>query len=453
MRMNSVLDLANVLDQYLKKSGIRSPGQRLLTQFLEVVYFASLKTEEGKPLQLRISFVDPENPDPSRPPRPRADRWNLIQLANRLPFTVPNLVKLSKAADPWSSCLAVYFDRNEKFFVWALVDQTVHFNTMLVRETESGYSPPGIFHVLATGTADLTVYRERSFVGRLAQDSLLKHQNDVFWSGPFSDRLSGVERHIANVLDRLKAEPDTDSELWIGALAEKWIATLSRILISIQRYRHGGALLITKSKADLDIKYRINYTRLPEALVNLGVSGFRMRKSRNQIFDLLDNQKKSIPAALHVDEAVHEGWEEDFREEITGCVRFISALSCVDGVILATPDLSVKGFGVEIRATKDIDTVHLAQSPKAAVETLVPVDPNHYGTRHRSMMRYCAAHPKSIGFVISQDGEIRAMAKVRQRLVMWENLKVHSLWEQDFKKLARPASRPGRIPVPPKRKT
>lgn len=45
------------------------------------------------------------------------------------------------------------------------------------------------------------------------------------------------------------------------------------------------------------------------------------------------------------------------------------------------------------------------------------------------MMRFCFAHPGSIGFVISQDGEIRAMARVKDRLVIWENLKVLHYWE------------------------
>jgi len=57
------------------------------------------------------------------------------------------------------------------------------------------------------------------------------------------------------------------------------------------------------------------------------------------------------------------------------------------------------------------------------------IDPSHYGTRHRTMMRFCFAHPDSLGFVISQDGEIRAMTRVKDRLVMWENLKVLHYWE------------------------
>jgi hypothetical protein len=40
------------------------------------------------------------------------------------------------------------------------------------------------------------------------------------------------------------------------------------------------------------------------------------------------------------------------------------------------------------------------------------------------MMRYCFAHPKSVVFVVSQDGEIRVMMRVKNRLIMWENLQV-----------------------------
>jgi hypothetical protein len=53
------------------------------------------------------------------------------------------------------------------------------------------------------------------------------------------------------------------------------------------------------------------------------------------------------------------------------------------------------------------------------------------------MMRYCFANPKSVGFVISQDGEIRAMTRVGGRLIMWENLKVLSYLEMGRTKRPR----------------
>ena len=285
-------------------------------------------------------------------------------------------------------------------------------------------------------------------MARLAQDSLSKQQSDVFWNGPVSGRLSGVQKYLAVIFNRLEPEQRTEWEdVWIGSLAEKWIGTLCRMLISIQRYRHGGALLLTPSTANLDIKYRINYS-LPRALINLGVANIAARHARLQIVERLDTHDDSIPSILYLDESVSDSQSEDLEDEITGCIRFISSLSCVDGLILATPDLAIKGFGVEIRTRKEVDAVYLSPRPHARPQTLRKSDPNHYGTRHRSMMRYCAANSRAIGFVISQDGEIRAVAKVGNRLVMWENLQVHHLWNAYFKRLTATKRKPSKVVSP-----
>jgi hypothetical protein len=340
------------------------------------------------------------------------------------------LIKLSRAADPWSSSLAVFYKQDGIFFIWGLVDQTVHFNTMLVRETTSGYAPPGLFQVVATGTADLTVYREYRFVGRLAQDTLVTSQNDVFELGPIRERLfDGIERYWDAVLRRIRALQPVDGDD-VAYLGDRWVGTLCRLLISIQRYRHGGALLIGTSRSGLDVKYAIDYGRLSAALTNLGVATIVRARTADHISDVyLDKDKNSLPVDLYLDEAMAQDDADDLEQEITGCVRFISSLSCVDGAILATPELRIRGFGVEILTKKDAEAVYLSLKPNVHPKSVRAVDPNHYGMRHRSMMRYCFWHPRSLGFVVSQDGEIRAMTRVEDRLVMWENLQVHWLWE------------------------
>src|SRR5260370_34082185 len=103
MAIKSVSDLATAVWHHLRRKQVASPSINTLKQFFELVYLASLKTEEGRPLQLRIALIDPNNRDPDRPPAPRASRWQFIEMENRLPLTVPNVVKLAKTSYPWSS--------------------------------------------------------------------------------------------------------------------------------------------------------------------------------------------------------------------------------------------------------------------------------------------------------------------------------------------------------------
>ncbi|HEX3094133.1 MAG TPA: hypothetical protein VHW72_15975 [Candidatus Angelobacter sp.] len=439
MSANSIQNLARVVDRCLKSFDVLSPGIRALTRLFETLFFATLKTEEGKPLQFRIVLVDPANPDPDAPPRPRPHRWKITTLGRQLPLTVPTLVKLSKAADPWNSSLAAYYNPKGEFFVWGLVDQSVQFNTMLVRETESGYGLPGLFQILAAGPADLSVHVDFRFIARLQQDTVLKSQTDIFWSaGPISDCIDlPMQRYLENIWSK-SGRPDKESEQWKGQvpyLANEWIRTLCRILISIQRYRHGGALLLTTGKAHLDVKYEIRYERIPEALRNLGVARIKQNRAQEELRRYLDDPTIDVvPAMVHLDESIEETAVEDYTNEITGCVRFVSSLSYVDGLILSNPDLSIRGFGVEIRAKKDPAQVFLSTYPSGKQKSLRALNPQYYGMRHRSMMRYCFAHAGSVGFVISQDGEIRVMTRVKQALLLWENLKVLDFTKEDFRK-------------------
>src|SRR6185437_3041602 len=82
------------------------------------------------------------------------------------------------------------------------------------------------------------------------------------------------------------------------------------------------------------------------------------------------------------------------------------------------------GFGVEILGMRDVPEIYIASDNLATGQGLTKRDPQVYGTRHRSMMRFCAAHPGSIGFVVSQDGFVRAMTVFNGKLVMWENIQL-----------------------------
>jgi len=115
---------------------------------------------------------------------------------------------------------------------------------------------------------------------------------------------------------------------------------------------------------------------------------------------------------------------EEVNNEMIGAVRFAASLSCVDGLVLMSPRLNVYGFGTVIAETVSPKYVHLSTASRpgsSAVETPA----NHFGTRHQSMFAYCKKYPESVGFVVSQDGEVRAIKSINNKVYVWENIRVY----------------------------
>ena len=80
--------------------------------------------------------------------------------------------------------------------------------------------------------------------------------------------------------------------------------------------------------------------------------------------------------------------------------------------------------GSKSQFPKSLEKVFVASDAQATESGLRQADYQRYGTPHRSMMRYCSKHPGSLGFVISQDGDVRVMTKVDDRFVIWENIQL-----------------------------
>jgi hypothetical protein len=263
------------------------PSVEVLTSFFNTLFFASIKTEEGRSIQVRVFYMDPADPDPDNPQVIRSDRWTAFPLKQRIPFNVANLVKLAKAADPWSSGVAVFHDDLGELFVWGLVDQVSAISMAIVQEGPPTYPPPGYFHALVNGPADITVFKQLSFIARMAQDSIIENQNDCLWHGAVSDLIDEWLGPVWNDVSRSvsKAALVGFRPQWRFEAKNLWTTTLSRILINIQRQRHGGAVLFcpAENRADLSIKYELRYSKVPEAIRQCLFSRINAGHSRSKI--------------------------------------------------------------------------------------------------------------------------------------------------------------------------
>jgi hypothetical protein len=369
--------------------------------------------------------MDFRNPDPVPPRRIVADRWSCTAFDAKIDFTVKNLVKLAQAADPATSSLAI-FAGERGLVVWGMVDQQYRHRAFVDRESETGPENPGVLRTSITGAGCLSVDVGFTTVATLRQGRMTSESYDVFGKGPISAILADP---IAAIVARTKLAVGTaEYELrghWDSSLTDDYVRTLTRIILGIQRYEHGGALLITSSPdlSALRIKYPLPYSRLVGALNRLAILSIKHTNAEDRCMEHCD-RAHTIPVTLHLDAAVYGAEVDDCKSEITGCIRFISSLARVDGCIVLDVALNVRGFGAVIMVDEEPASVWLARDPVGRSTNLVPILPAHFGTRHQSMMRICYAQRGSVGLVISQDGDVRAMTRVGDILLVWEEVKL-----------------------------
>ena len=151
-----------------------------------------------------------------------------------------------------------------------------------------------------------------------------------------------------------------------------------------------------------------------------------------QFFELIRAEKRSIPSEFHYGYVCNKDEAEDAREAELGAIRFVSALSRVDGAIQCVGGLVVNAFGVEIIVKDDPKSLQLSTAASAGHKGLKPASIEGFGTRHRSMMRYCSKYPGSIGFVISQDGDVRVITRVGHQTVIWDNIRLDQVQERSL---------------------
>ena len=373
-------------------------------------------------MRCQVVYLDPANPDPDPPERITKDRWEVVRFAEPIQLSVANLVKLAKATDPRASSFAVHARSRDEVEIWGLVDQGGDYYDFINYESESGAQPPGVFLASIEGLGRLKARIGFQTIGDLRIERIVKETVDVLGAGPLGDALRvGIDAFESRVRDEVGDDMFDVRGHWGVSLTADWIKTLSRVLLRARRYGHGGAVLITpdSSQSELNVKHAIEYDRLRRSLDDQAQAAIRAVAASDEIFGIMEREEDEMPVLLYLDNSVEENQRDDSRSALDGAIWFVSLLTRVDGLVLLTPNLEVGGFGVEITSASPPAGVLIALDSHATQTE--PIEYTRWGTRHRSMMRYCWAIPGSIGFVLSQDGDVRVMMRIADALIVWEN--------------------------------
>ena len=420
-------DLALLVQNKLKltKNKLPLPDLKVLEEFFDCLYYSSMCKEESELIKVTVTFIDPANPDPSPPKQIVPERWSCVSFNHHVSMTTKALAKLSKAADPASSSLAVYYDDKGRIFIWGMIDQAMHYQNFLNYESDTGSEQPGLFQVSVSDIGTLNVLFDYELLATLKHNVLVKRYLDVLTIGPISKMLRKNADYLKIAIREYieKGYPNENYTEWEDFLDGLWIQTFSRLLLKIQNYQHGGAILIADDSLDLDVKYRIHYERLTLAMVAYSKAAIDNFVAESIVEGNLNNGKRSVPKLLYLQESGSFYRKKGTGDEIKGAISFIASQTCVDGVVLFDRNMISNGFGAVLRAKKMPRKIYISSTATATSKSLEAHDPKQYGTRHRSMIAYCWNHPGSLGLVISQDGDIRAFSKLEDKLIMWENIK------------------------------
>lgn len=420
-------DLAVLVQNKLRlnRSRVPVPELSVLEALFDCLFYSSMCKEESDLIKVTVTFIDPENPDPKPPGFIVPERWSCVAFQKPIAMNTKALAKLSKAADPSSSSLAVYYNEKGGLYIWGMIDQAMHYQNFLNYESDTDSEQPGLFQVAVSDIGTLHVFFDYELLATLKQNVLVKRYLDVLTIGPISKMLKRNAEFLKVAVHQYLDEfhPNEKYQDWEEYLDGLWIQTFSRLLLKIQNYQHGGAILIADDSADLDIKYQIRYERLTLAMIAHAKSAIDNFVSENTIEGQFQSGKSSISRKLYQWESQALSEKKGTADEIKGSISFIASQTCVDGVVLFDRNMITNGFGAVLRAKGMPKKIYVSSTATATLKSLVPYDPKHYGTRHRSMIAYCWKHPNCLGLVISQDGDIRVFSKIEDKLIMWENIK------------------------------
>lgn len=404
------------------------PAVSDLECLIHTLFLASVKLEEGRRVACAVCYVNPKKPDPHPPAFVRDPRWKCFPFSSSIDFSVSQLTKIALASDPSVSALCVYPDKKGTLKIWGMVDQQGGFQALLNHEG-SGWSPPGIIQVQIVAPGHVVVSSQRHLLGELSGDVLTEDPTDLFVrkSVVYKKWSRGIDTRIWNIRKKIEEEGYSSTDLDVDAVWDSWTTVIRRVLLRTKSFGQGGAFLVTDRVIEdgLTVKYPLLYDRLPALFEKVVAHSYVSGKAYDKIYDCLEEDDvDTIEVGKYLEESVAESDTEDAANALTGSIAFVASLSRVDGAVLLDTDFTVYGFGCELLCTPSTDRAFFTNRtiPKKAGARIF--DPAQFGTRHRSMIRYCSNDKAAIGFVISHDGPVRAFTSVGDNLFAWDNARL-----------------------------
>ncbi len=430
--------LAEVVLRALSLNEMPGIDPALLLFFFDVLYEASFRSDAGQPLAGSVVWQDPATLP-----------LTSLSLIHPVPFNVNSVVSLAQGMDPQASALAVHAADPQHPVIHGLVNYSAVSPVLWATEEAPGRS--ATFRAAILGPGHLLVDVGLDQPVELMRNHLYTDAHDVLRRGPVRDRLSA---ELAQLLPTLKAQlpPDIVSSLfeaealslaggsvlineydWSEMLERLWTDALVQVLLAVFQNQRGGAVLITPSR----MASAEEVLTLPYATV---YSQLRMALEQRLLFAMiqqvisakaLSEWTRPLLEMSPEDQSLHEpdlmAGPPGSDQEIRQTVAFIASLACVEGILLLTPALDVSGFGGQSIAGPAPEEVYLAGDELATESELSALSYRSFGPRNQALIRHCWQDQEAIAFAFTQDGDLRAIMRLEEKVIVWNRVRLHRL--------------------------
>jgi hypothetical protein len=380
---------------YLQWSGfdrLKPRSEAQLAKLIHPAFQSSLCSEEGRQVRLRVAF----NPRPKR---------FTVHFAEPLPCTACQLVKLAPPIGLGSRWLVALPDDHsrDQVRIAGILDPDI---LPIDRRLQHGGN--GLLYyqnqfqglkvvVLGPGWIRVTLDAE-SFDLR---NCCLRQRLVV-------GRIRHVARWFREVTSRLAIKDVRVGEGLVRRL-------MVNVLAKVSEARHGGCLLVLPDEPELSalplkIKYRLDSDIIQTAL------------RERALVEPVHPRKAGHSPRVYDDSTLADSLLLD--RDLGQVIDFVASVAAVDGAVVLSRDLSLRGFGAEIthsRTPSDEECVEYDDHPEPLGRP-APESLSDFGMRHRSAIRFCQDVPGAMAFVVSQDGGIRMFHNVAGQVRQWVEL-------------------------------
>jgi hypothetical protein len=374
------------------------PSDPTLLALLEALYHSSFLLEEGRRISLRVTYL-PQNMPSAEKDRILNHQGSITCLQSERSLSPSELLRLAPAVDSSQSMILVEESQHrsdatsQPLVVWGLLHLGSEWSDLVSGRSSAASSPPKTLTVSTAAPGELVI----SSTGHV----LLRLRNGMIADGPSVELDDGAigaflrpaaQALYVDACSHLKrtrfAENDSNEHPY-----QVYYSTLLNILRRTDERHHGGSYVI-----------------VPDELIPL---------------DARLTDRISVKYLVDTDDPNAVYWAsqrmEHLRQKIRDFEAFVSSLSGVDGAVVLTKRLRVIGFGAEITATSpSLSSVRQAADASGKIGRDVPI--TAFGTRHRSAFRFCSSLEDALCFVVSQDGQVKAVKRVGPQVVIWNDV-------------------------------